>query len=93
MLLNRPTFNSLIKLCFLSFILLISLSSQHLALNLKSLDPPEITPDLKNKVPSRATVWKKKNKLKLNKSEQKAAKISHELVHQDMVVKQATTTF
>lgn len=65
-LFKRPTFNSLIKLSLLSFILLISFSSQTLALNLKSLDPPEITPDFKNKVPSRATVWKKISYIQIN---------------------------
>jgi len=30
-------------------------------LDFKSLDPPEITPDFKNNVPSRATVCKIKN--------------------------------
>lgn len=57
------TFNSCISWVLLSLKFFNSFSSQHRALYFKSLEPPEITPDFKNNVPSRATVWKIKNTL------------------------------
>lgn len=52
------TFSSSVKRSFFSFSLSTAFSSQRRAFALRSLAPPEITPDFWKRVPSSATVYK-----------------------------------
>lgn len=60
------TLSSSVSFSFFSFSLSTAFSSQRLALAFKSLAPPEMTPDFWNRVPSRATVWKQRERGQFN---------------------------
>lgn len=54
------TLSSSVNFSFFSFSLSTAFSSQRLALAFRSLAPPEMTPDFWKRVPSRATVWRRR---------------------------------
>lgn len=63
----RDTLSSSVSFSFLSLSLSTAFSSQRRAFALRSLAPPEITPDFWKRVPSKATVLKRKPKFKQRK--------------------------